>query len=126
MIFKHADIIRLAINNGRQLHIFRGYHSGLRRNVSNHSKIKMVKYTELVKYSIRCFFQIAPNGYCRHENVNALVHELLRPGKRFDSISYTLQCFSTTQIKGSGSKDDQKVNKNSEFIESTAQIQSAD
>lgn len=35
MIFKHADIIRLAINNGRQLHIVRGYHSAVRRNVSN-------------------------------------------------------------------------------------------
>lgn len=34
MIFKLADIIRLAINNGRQLQIVRGYHSIIQKNVS--------------------------------------------------------------------------------------------
>lgn len=34
MIFKHTDIIRLAISNGRQLHIIRGYHGNVRKSVS--------------------------------------------------------------------------------------------
>lgn len=38
MIFKHTDIIRLAISNGRQLHIIRGYHGKIRNSVSFHAQ----------------------------------------------------------------------------------------
>lgn len=36
-----------------------------------------------------------------------MLHELLKPGKRFDSIFFNLQCFSTTQFNAC-SKNDQK------------------
>lgn len=37
MILKHADIIRLAIANGRQLYIVRDYHSITRKTVSKYT-----------------------------------------------------------------------------------------
>lgn len=56
MILKHADIIRLAIANGRQLYIVRDYHSITRKTVSKYTHFgRMINGLAVAAYKIWMF-----------------------------------------------------------------------